>query len=235
MNSGIKLLYADDDLIVINKPPGIAVHGGVSVVGPVLVDALRELFPEISEVGDEPHVRPGIVHRLDKSTSGVMVVARNQPAFDALKRLFSHRLIEKTYWAIVCGSPRQREGTIDASIGRMVSNPCKRGVERPRSRVRGVRPAVTEFRVIKCSSPYSLVEMKSHTGRMHQLRVHMQHIGHPIACDTLYGGKGVCCPPGGARTLLHARSLSFSFPAGRRMYFEADPAPDMQIALEHII
>lgn len=226
----MEIIYQDENIIVINKPPGVSAHGGKTVSGPTVVDFLLPRFPEIARVGDDPANRPGIVHRLDRDTSGVMVIARNQPTFEVLKELFKSRKIEKTYWAIVCGAPRKREGTISAPIGRLVAQPMKRGVEQGRSRIRGSRDAVTDYRVLKHNETYSFVELKPKTGRMHQLRVHTKSIGHPIACDRLYGGKNVCCPAGASRQLLHARSLSFSFPEGRRLYFEADAPEDFTLA-----
>ncbi len=234
----MEIIFQDEDIIVINKPPGVSAHGGETVSGPTVVDFLLPQFPEISTVGDDPINRPGIVHRLDKDTSGIMVIARNQLTFEALKELFKTRSIEKTYWGVVCGTPREKEGTISDPIGRLVSQPMKRGVEqaahmgeprlgrRGRSRIRGARDAVTNYRVLKHNDTYALVELKPKTGRMHQLRVHMKSIGHPIACDQLYGGKNICCPEGCHRQLLHARSLSFSFPEGRRLSFEADVPDD---------
>jgi 23S rRNA-/tRNA-specific pseudouridylate synthase len=129
---------------------------------------------------------------------------------------------------------REAQGVISAPIGRLVANPLKRGVEQGRSRIRGARDAVTEYRVIKNGDAYSLVELKPKTGRMHQLRVHLKSIGHPIACDVVYGGKNVCCPDGCHRQLLHARSLTFSFPEGTRLNFEADAPEDFTAASAEI-
>mgnify|MGYP001605896720 CR=1 FL=1 len=226
----MNIVYVDENIIVINKPPGVSAHGGDSVLGPTVVDFLLPQFPEIRTVGDDPHLRPGIVHRLDKDTSGLMLIARNQSTFEALKELFKTRKIEKKYWAIVCGSLRQTDGIISAPIGRLASNPLKRGIEQGKSRIRGAREAVTEYHVLKQGSIYSLVELTPKTGRMHQLRVHMKSINHPVACDLAYGGKNVCCPEGSGRQLLHARSLSFSFPEGRRLSFEAEVPEDFSLA-----
>lgn len=231
----MQVIYSDKDLVVINKPPGISVHGGPNVRGKTLVDFLLEKFPEISGVGDNPQVRPGIVHRLDKDTSGVMVVARNQKSFEELKKLFQNRQVEKVYHAIVCGRPRHNSGVISLPIGRKVKNPTLRGVEEGKSEIRGAREAVTEYRVLKGGERYSLLELCPQTGRMHQLRVHMKAIGHPVACDKMYGGKNVCCPEGASRQLLHAKSLSFSFAEGQRLYFEADPPDDFSLVLKEIL
>lgn len=226
-----EIIYTDENLIVINKPPGLSIHGGISIKEPTLSDFLLKKFPEIKKVGDDP-VRPGIVHRLDKNTSGVMVVARNQQSFTTLKGLFKERRVEKIYWAIICGIPAQSRGVISLPIGRLVKNPFKRGVENGRSRIRSQREALTEYKILKQKNNYSLAELKPQTGRMHQLRVHLKAMGHPVACDKLYGGKNVCCPEGAGRQLLHARSLIFSFPEGKKFHFESDPPEDFAIA-EH--
>ncbi len=243
----IEIIYSDRDLIVVNKPAGIPVHGGNTVRGPTVADFLLEKFSELRGVGDDPS-RPGIVHRLDKDTSGVMVVARNQKSFAELKKLFQNRQVEKVYHAVVCGEPKKSEGVISFPIGRKVRNPLERGVADGKVKIRGARDAVTEFRVLKAEERYSLVELRPKTGRMHQLRVHMRAIGHPVACDKIYGGKNVCCPAGANRQLLHAKALSFSFPAheagearpdgrpeGRKLYFEADPPEDFQKTLTMFI
>lgn len=233
----MEIIHEDPDFLVINKPPGISVHGGQNVRGETLVDFLVERYPEIKTVGDDPAMRPGIVHRLDKDTSGVLVVARNQKTFDALKNLFKNRLAEKIYVAIVCGSPQNREGEISFPIGRLIRNPLKRGIDLSPNKksIRGAREALTKYKVLKSGKNYSLLEVIPKTGRMHQIRVHLAAINHPVACDQVYGGKNVCCPTGASRQLLHARSLSFSYPEGRKLYFEADPPEDIRLAEEQII
>lgn len=231
----LEIIYADSDMIVLNKPPGMSVHGGSSVSGPALTDHLAAQFPEIKSVGDDPLLRPGIVHRLDKDTSGVMVVARNQKSFDILKALFKTRKVEKIYRAIVCGTAKKSAGIISLPIGRLIKNPLKRGAHQEgKHTIRGARAAHTEYRVLKAGKYFSLMELKPHTGRMHQLRVHMKAIGNPIACDRTYGGKNVGCPQGASRQLLHAQSLSFTL-YGVRISFEADPPEDFAFALQQIL
>lgn len=246
------IIYVDQNIIVVNKPPGLTIHSGGSVFGRTLTDELLERFPEIAGVGEDA-TRPGIVHRLDRDTSGVMVVARRQESFAALKDLFQKRLVEKIYRAIVCGVPVKKEGVINFSIGRLARDPTKRGVEyrdpipvsRDRIPVRGLRDAVTHYRVLKTGGGMALVELRPKTGRMHQLRVHLKAIGHPVACDTKYGGKNVCCPAAASavshappvparagRQLLHAQSLSFAYPEGRRLSFEAEAPPDFTLAVK---
>lgn len=240
-----EIIYSDRDVIVINKPPGVAVHssrmfmreasGGLRATGNTLVDFLLEKFPEIKTVGDDPTIRPGIVHRLDKDTSGILVIARNQKSFEGIKKLFQQRRVEKIYRAIVCGSLKTKRGVIAFPIGRIVKNPLKRGIEKGKARIRGAREAITEYRVLRAGNAYSLVELRPRTGRMHQLRVHMKELGHPIACDRVYGGKGVCCPLGVLRHLLHAQSLSFVFPERTKRMFEADPPDDFLLAEKSIL
>ncbi|OHA00833.1 MAG: hypothetical protein A3C12_00920 [Candidatus Sungbacteria bacterium RIFCSPHIGHO2_02_FULL_49_20] len=225
----VEVIFSDNDIIVLNKPAGISVHGGPNVKGETIVDFLIKHFPEVKGVGDDP-ARPGIVHRLDRDTSGVLVVARNTHAFEGLKLLFKTRNIEKIYLTVVCGKPKNREGIISYPIGRDAKNPTRRGAGGGRARVRGEREAETRYRVLKAGEAYSLLKVTPKTGRTHQIRVHMKAIGHPIACDRVYGGKKVCCPEGAGRQLLHAQSLSFSFPEGRRIKFEADPPEDFMRA-----
>lgn len=226
-------IYKDSDIIVVNKPAGVSIYDSRGGGGSTLLDFLLEKFPEIKRVGDDP-VRPGIVHRLDKDTSGVMVVARNNHSFQELKILFQKRAIDKIYIAIVCGRFAKKRGVIFLPIGRLRKNPTKRGVERGRGEIKGVREAVTEYRVLKEGDSYSLVELRPKTGRTHQIRVHLKASGHPVACDVVYGGKNVCCPEGTARHLLHARSISFSLPQGRKFLFEAAPPQDFLVAESQI-
>lgn len=230
----MEIVYQDSNLIVINKPPGISVHGGNSVSGPTVADFLKKEFPETTAVGDEPNVRPGIVHRLDKNTSGIMVIARNQKTFETIKELFQKRLVEKTYLAIVCGTPKEKKGIISLAVGRLAKNSAKRGAEEKPGMIKNPREAITHYRVLKTGEKFSLVELTPKTGRMHQIRIHLKALGHPVACDTIYGGKNVCCPTDSTRHMLHARSLLFSI-GGKRFFFETDPPTDFQLAKEKII
>jgi len=233
----ITLIHEDKNLVVVAKPAGIAVHGALrsggrsgSAKGGTLVDWLRERYPAISAVGDDPNVRPGIVHRLDKNTSGVMVVARNQESFEALKQLFKSRDIEKTYLALVVGTPKKSSGTIDAPIGRLTRNRTKRGTGRG---ITAARTAVTTYRVLERFDGWSLLRIRPKTGRTHQIRVHLASIGHPIAGDAVYGA-GRSTLPGLERQFLHAFSLAFSLPPGRRWHFEAALPDDLDRILREL-
>jgi len=215
------------------------VNDGGSVKEKTLVDFLLVNFPEIKSVGDpstssgQANLRPGIVHRLDRDTSGVMIIARNQKTFEELKKLFSGRKMEKTYLALVCGVPSKRKGAIETPVGRSIRNPAKRGTGR---HIKSGREAITYYKVIKnYGKEFSFLEVMPRTGRTHQIRVHLKSIERPVACDRIYGGKNVCCPefPAGSRRLfLHASSLEFSLPEGKRWKFEADLPEDLQIALD---
>lgn len=226
----IRVIHAEPDFLALDKPAGLIVHRGGGVRGATFADWLVKKFPEVRAVGDDPGERPGIVHRLDKETSGVMVVARNQEAFEKLKRLFKERKVEKTYLALVRGVPEKKSGMIDAPIGRLAASPTKRGIG---PHTRGGRPAVTEYRVLERLGSHALLEVRPKTGRMHQIRVHLASIGHPVAGDKTYGRAGAL-PPGLERQFLHAWRLEFSYPEGRRWRFEAALPEDLTGALKRL-
>ncbi len=232
-----ELIYADEDFVIVNKPAGMPVHEAKHSTNRTLVDWLLERFPEIKDVGDVPadeakaiHLyRPGIVHRLDKQTSGVMVVARNQQSFARLKELFQSRAVVKVYLALACGRLKERRGTITGALGRLASSPTKMGVLGARGGIRMPKEAVTEYAVLErfdCAhrkqfSAATLLEVRPRTGRMHQIRAHLASIGHPVAGDTVYGGKNVCFKELG-RYFLHAATLSFAFREGQLLSFSAE-------------
>ncbi len=239
MNSeqtAIRVIHAERDFLVLDKPAGISVHGGPGVRGKTVADWIAERYPETKRVGDEPTLRPGIVHRLDRNTSGVMIVARNQETFEKLKQLFKDRRVEKTYLALVVGTPKRKAGSIDAPIGRMVSNPTKRGVLRraqDKSALRGSRNALTAYRTLERLGNYTLLEVKPKTGRMHQIRVHLASIGVPVAGDTSYGSIRTRVE-NLDRQFLHAWRISFSYPVGRRWQFDSPLPKDLQQILIHL-
>ena len=238
----LSIIYQDDDVVAVNKPAGIAVHKGVAEKGETLADWLAEKFPEMKKVGDEPKLRPGIVHRLDKDTSGVLVAARNQKAFEFLKKQFQNRKVVKKYLALVEGNLKTDKGAIDLPIGRSQSDFRKKLAS---SVARGeLREAVTEYKVLERfnvghsvfntnkTDSYTLVEAYPKTGRTHQIRVHFKAIGHPIVCDSLYGGKRMTCPFGLKRHFLHSNFLEFDSPSGARLKLEAGLPEDLSEVLE---
>lgn len=222
MDQKPEIIYTDEDFAVINKPPGISVHGGNRIAGPTLADWLVQKFPAIKKVGDDPLMRPGMMHRLDKDTSGVMIIARTQHAFEYLKHLFKNRRVEKTYLALVGGRVAKKRGAIDLKIGRLIKKPALRGTEN--QRIKNEREARTEYRVLEYLPGFTLVAVTPKTGRMHQIRVHVAALGNPVAGDRIYG-KRVKPPAGLHRQFLHALSISFSYPEGKRWRFEA-PVPE---------
>ena len=230
----LEFLYQDDDILVLNKPRDLSVHPGAGEVQVTLVDLLKARQIPLSDLG--PLHRSGIVHRLDKDTSGVMLIAKTNAAHEKLAAAFSAREIEKKYWAICCGIPPAR-GRIEAPIARSASNRKKMSV-RPEG-----RPSFTEYTVEKKWEKFAQLSVDLLTGRTHQIRVHLAYIGHAVAGDPLYGGyhRALDCAPNAAATAalealgtqaLHARYIKFAHPiTGAEMEFEA-PLPD---AMQRIV
>lgn len=230
----IKIIYEDEDVLAVNKPAGLMVHPDPKRKDKdedTLVDWLAKDYPEIKKVGDEPKLRPGIVHRLDKETSGVLVIAKNQRAFEFLKRQFQERVVKKEYLALVRGVLNEPKGVIDLPIGKSKKDFRKRAAK---VGVTGkIREAVTEYEVVKRFGGYTLVKVFPKTGRTHQIRVHFKAIGHPVVCDKLYGPKKQNCL-GLQRHFLHASSLEIALPSGGRIKLEADLPDDLQKTLKSL-
>ncbi len=197
----LTVVYEDRDLLVVDKPPGLPVHPGPGHPRHTLVNALLAHCPDLAGIGGE--LRPGIVHRLDKDTSGLMVVAKNARAHLHLSQQIKERAVTKKYIALVKGHLRPPKGRVQAPIARDPRNRKRMAV------VPGGRSAVTEYEVKEYLGDYSLVELSPETGRTHQLRVHMAHLGYPIVGDSLYGGK----VPFLHRQFLHASALAFRLPS----------------------
>lgn len=221
-----EVIYEDDDILAVNKPAGLLVHGISNKAGrnkePTLADWLIARHPEIKNVGDDPALRPGIVHRLDRDTSGVMLVAKNQKAFEHLKSLFMSRAMQKEYIAVVWGKFKEREGVIDAPLGIVVGS-----TKRSTRSAKMAKSAVTHYRVIRAvergGDDYTVLLVIPQTGRTHQIRVHLASIGHPIVGDTLYGRRKKSA--WASRLMLHAMSVQFTTLAGTAIRIEA-PLPE---------
>jgi 23S rRNA pseudouridine1911/1915/1917 synthase len=230
----LRVLHEDDDLVVIDKPPGLTVHPGAGQRTGTLANALLALTSgRVSTLGGDD--RPGIVHRLDKDTSGLIVCARTDRAHRFLSQQFHDRLVDKRYWALVEGAPAEEQGTIDAPIGRSLRDRKKMAIRRDGDG----RRAVTHWRVLErfqAPEPRALVELKIETGRTHQIRVHLASIHHPVVADDTYGRSAVLADETGApliaRQALHARSLRFARPDGGELAFEASLPDDFTRALE---
>ncbi len=217
----LDVLFEDRDLIVINKPPGLVVHPAPGHATRTLVHALLHHCGDLTGVGGE--LRPGIVHRLDKDTSGVMVAAKNQGAMQSLAAQFKGRYIRKEYQAIVCGRPMPPCGTIDTLMGRHPTNRKKMAVDSLRG-----KQAVSHYRVETVLASAALVRLRIETGRTHQIRVHMSHIGHPVCGDAMYGGMKLAPDPAPRRQMLHAAELALDHPTRlERLCFSAPLPPDM--------
>ncbi|HST31420.1 MAG TPA: RluA family pseudouridine synthase [Chthoniobacterales bacterium] len=217
----LDILYEDGAVIVINKPAGLVVHPGAGQREHTLVNALLYHFPTLSGIGGNE--RPGIVHRLDKETSGCLVVAKTDEAHRRLSTQFAERTVDKVYLALVMGKLRKSAGTIEGKIGRHPVHRKKMSVT-----LRLGREAKTDYRVLSSSTELSLVECRLHSGRTHQIRVHLHHLGHPVLGDKVYGGK--FAKPF-SRQMLHAWKLAFEHPStGERKKFEASPPPDFRDA-----
>jgi 23S rRNA pseudouridine1911/1915/1917 synthase len=228
----IKIIYESPDFIVVNKPAGLLMHkvrikGGDTRAEPTLADWVAEKYPEIRKVGDDPETRPGIVHRIDKETSGVVVIARTQEYFEYLKDLFTKKNMTKKYTALVYGEMEDNEGVIEKPIG-IKSGTIKRTVHGGKM----VKEAITDFKVLErhegssSSDGYTLVEARPRTGRTHQIRVHLASIGHPIVGDKLYGGKKEKKSLLSInRQLLHATEIEFEAHPGELVSFSA-PLPE---------
>ena len=211
----LTVLYQDSHLAVVIKPCGMVVHPAAGNPDGTLVNALLYHLDSLSGIGGE--MRPGIVHRLDKDTSGLLLVAKDDATHAALSRDLSERKMEKHYYAVVAGVMKEPSGVIDAPIGRSPSDRKKMAV------VPDGRAARTEWRVVRQESDRALLDIHLITGRTHQIRVHMSSIHHPVLGDPLYGHKGM---PKAPRLMLHAFSLSFTHPAtGERMTSTAPPEP----------
>jgi 23S rRNA pseudouridine1911/1915/1917 synthase len=218
----LDILFEDDDLLVVNKPAGLVVHPGAGHAEHTLVNALLHHCPNLSGIGGKE--RPGIVHRLDKETSGCLVVAKNDEAHRELSRQFAAREVEKIYLALVAGKLRRPSGVIEEKIGRHPVHRKRMSVTSSRG-----RPAKTEYRVIRSSERFSLIECRLHSGRTHQLRVHLHHLGYPVLGDKIYAPKSAKDFP---RQMLHAWKLGFEHPRTKEWKtFEAPLPHDFRNAL----
>ena len=223
---GLGILYEDDDIVVVDKPRGVAAHPTPGWTGPTVIGGLLAAGHRVATSGAAE--RQGIVHRLDANTTGVMVVAKSEPAYSALKQAFRDREVSKTYHALIQGHPDPLCGTIDAPIGRNPSGDGRFAV------VADGRPSITHYDTLEAFRAASLVTVGLETGRTHQIRVHMAALRHPCCGDLLYGADPVLAARLGlTRQWLHAVRLSFAHPAtGREVTFESAYPEDLAHALE---
>ncbi|MFA6896833.1 MAG: RluA family pseudouridine synthase [Patescibacteria group bacterium] len=230
----IKIIYEDADVIVIDKPISVIAQRVGTSDAPAVTDFLENHFPPIKKVGEDEQ-RSGIVHRLDKDTSGIMIAAKNQEAFEFLKDKFKKREVEKIYTALVYGKVEPAAGEIDFAIGRNPKLPCQQTVIRnPESSTIKCRAARTFYRTVKNCNDYSLLEVKLETGRMHQIRVHMKAIGHPVVGDPKYAEEKLLRnTPELKRQFLHAGTLKIALPKGQTKIFHSELPTDLQNFLKN--
>jgi 23S rRNA pseudouridine1911/1915/1917 synthase len=207
----VPLVYEDEHLVVVDKPSGLVVHPGAGHAGDTLVDALAGKL-----AGGDPE-RPGIVHRLDRDTSGLLVAARTAEAYEQLSQLVRERALERTYVALVEGRPRSRRGRIDAAIGRDRHDPTRISLDSE-----SARDAVTHFEVEQLFDRHALLRVRLETGRMHQIRVHLQAIELPVVGDRVYGRRDAAL----GRQFLHAAELAFPHPITGARIETSSPLPD---------
>ncbi len=221
----LDIIYEDADVLVINKPAGMVVHPAHGHTSGTLVNAILAHCPELEGVGGEQ--RPGIVHRLDKDTSGLIVVAKNDRAQRDLQRQFKTRLVSKRYLALVEGRPVPDQGLIEAPIGRDRAHRQRMAV------VRAGRDAVTRYQVVETFADYTLVEAEPVTGRTHQVRLHLAFLGHPVVGDRVYGRRKQRLEIG--RQFLHASRLTLTLPGtGERATFTAPLPPELEAVLTEL-
>ena len=240
----LRILYEDSDVLVVDKPAGIVVFpegpafakssaGKANSKENTLIDHLIEKFPELKNVGEAP--RYGIVHRLDKDTSGLLLVAKTPEALIFLQKQFKNREVEKKYMALVTGAIDQENGVIHTFIARSKSDPRKqKATWLQDAKPEGKREAISEYKVLKRFASYTLLEVKIKTGRKHQIRCHLAYIHHPIAGDRLYGFKDSPLPEGLTRQFLHASYLKIALPSGQMKEFNSDLPEDLKLIISNL-
>ena len=225
----MKIIFENEDIIVIDKPANLTVHPVHPEQKDTLVNELITHYPEIKNVGEDP-LRPGIVHRLDKDTSGLMVIAKNNKVFEHLKNQFQQRKVEKKYIALVHGKVKDKKGTITKSISFSKKDHKKRSALLDEKSKR----AWTEYQVIENFENYTLLEVSIKTGRTHQIRIHLASIGHPVAGDKQYKFKRQINPKNLSRQFLHAKYLKFQLLDGKIMEFKSELPEDLKNTLKEI-
>ncbi len=217
----LKKLFEDDHILIIDKPAGVSVHVGAGEYQETILDVFGFHYPQIGEIEDTD--RPGIVHRLDKDTSGILLLAKDTRSMRRLQKQFKRRDVKKTYLALVSGGVRFRSGTVDAPIVRSPRNRTRFIViDREHELAEGAREAVTEYSVVREYGDFSFVRLIPHTGRTHQLRVHFSHLGNPILGDRVYGKESSF-----ERLALHAYSIEFRHPITDHSIMSFSPFPSV--------
>lgn len=233
----IKIIFENDDFVAIDKPAGLLVHPTIGHDGEVtLIDWIKNKKPEILKVGENSS-RPGIVHRLDRDTSGIMIIAKNNQSFEYLKKLFQERQIEKCYLTLVFGNFKEKSGVIDRPIGRIASS-SKHSTKA--KKMKDVKEARTEYNVLwnwhkDKEQGFSLIEVYPKTGRTNQIRVHLASIGHSVVGDQVYGSQKLKLPDNLQRMFLHAYFVEFVTKNGEKIHLKAELSKDLQKVLDFFV
>lgn len=232
MDSLPSVIYEDTDFFVIQKPAGLIVHPKNATDNQLSLSGwVEENYPALKDVGESfiasgsPLPRWGIVHRLDKDTSGLIIIAKNQPVFDYFKNLFQNRQINKSYYALIYGSPKEKYGVIDLPLGRLG---LKRTTQITGKKLIDSKESTTKYKTIKSFQKYTLLDVSPKTGRTHQIRVHLKSIGCPVVGDYIYTPKGWPMPASLNRLFLHAYKLKFTSPNGQALTIETGLPEDLQ-------
>ncbi len=226
-------LYEDFDLLVIDKPAGVVVFPEGQTKKDTLSDYLIEKYPNLASVGKPP--RYGVVHRLDKDTSGILLVAKTDESLIFFQKQFINKTVEKKYVCLAVGSVKDNEGTIKTLIGRAKGDKRKQKVYLPNEPgSKGKREAITKYKVLSRYTDYTLLEVKIETGRRHQIRCHLAYIHHPIAGDKMYGFKDSPLPKELTRQFLHASYLKIHLPNGETKEFESDLPKELKKVLQSL-
>jgi len=228
----IKTIYEDKDVLVVDKPAGIVVFPEGQTTENTLIDALIEKYPALKSAGEKP--RYGVAHRLDKDTSGVLLVAKSTEALIFLQKQFKNREVEKKYVCLVGGNMENDSGTIKTLIARAKGDPRKQKVYSQINAPKSAREAITGYKVLERFKDYTLLEVEIKTGRRHQIRCHFSYLRHPIAGDKLYGFKNSKVPDGLTRQFLHSAYLKIQLPNGEIKEFKSNLPEELQAVLKHL-
>ena len=226
----LKILYENDTMLVVDKPAGVSVLKEGQEKESTIADFLTQQFPVLQKIP-----RSGIVHRLDKDTSGILLVAKSEKLLHELQKLFLERKVQKTYICLVSGVVTEPEGRIDAPLARSPQNKIKQKAYSPTEpKGERAREAITAYRTLERFKDYTLLEIKPKTGRKHQIRTHLVFLNHPAAGDKLYGFKNQPTPEGLQRQFLHASAISFKMPGDKTKEFNSELPEDLETVLEKL-
>jgi len=226
----LKIIYEDENVLVIDKPAGIVVFPEGKITEKTLIDYLLEKFPYLKNVGKSP--RYGMVHRLDKDTSGILLIARNDKALEFLQKQFREGKVEKKYIALIVGHLKSKEGLIETLIGRSPGDRRKQKIYLPgEPNSQEKRRAITKYKALQRFENYTLIEVEPKTGRKHQIRTHFAYLSHPIVGDKMYGFKNQPSPEGLKRQFLHANYLRTELPDGGTKEFKSGLPSDLKLCL----